>query len=503
MIRDLQNNSNTIDELQNFLLENLDKIYTYFNKNTLELLPDVHYIEDFILERVDILKNLDFSFTQNKAFISLLCDITEKLSLVFQFSVLFRIIIKYNINLTNRLYASKEFLIGINEKQDYINRFDSICNFLKSAINEEDNIVKPLITFANYYKKVLRDTNPLYFEQLRTKIFYEQTNTNFPFLNDDFIASLINVNTENIDAALQEIDELIDNLKLKYKIIIPERNYQLLIENKGKYFELLSNTEKNFNSVLNLSRNLYNSDYDLNNRGINIIKREEEMIAYLRRFGNMHKAKLDTAFKELNFDEININKDVEIYDWACGQALAIMVFADFIREKNINLNINKITLIEPSEICIKRAALHTSHFFDNIQIETICKDIDSLNNDDFIINSNSIKFHLFSNIIDIEEFDLFDIYNLIKETQIGLNYFICVSPYITDARAYRLESFMEYFQYDYHNDFYKIFEIETGKLDKYWNCNSNFKGYRHNNHPNFCNGKNKWTRIIKVFKVTL
>jgi hypothetical protein len=83
------------------------------------------------------------------------------------------------------------------------------------------------------------------------------------------------------------------------------------------------------------------------------------MYTYINKLGPMHKAKLDCCFDFFPFT--NITNAVEIIDWGCGQALATVVLNDYLNEKNINhLNVDKIILIEPSELTLKRAALHTN-----------------------------------------------------------------------------------------------------------------------------------------------
>ena len=55
------------------------------------------------------------------------------------------------------------------------------------------------------------------------------------------------------------------------------------------------------------------------------------------------------------------------------------------------------------------------------------------------------EFHLFSNILDIDEFSLTNLLKLIEFNFSGDNYFICVSPYINDIRTSRLDAFVKYF----------------------------------------------------------
>ena len=140
-----------------------------------------------------------------------------------------------------------------------------------------------------------------------------------------------------------------------------------------------------------------------------------------------------------------INKHIEIFDWACGQGLASIVLLEYLRTQNITLSIDKIILIEPSEIALKRASLHVRHFDKQCGIKTVLKDIGSVQHTDIQSNPSTIKIHLFSNILDVDGFSMQHLISLIAQTQKGNNYFVCVSPYITDAKTARIDEFVQHF----------------------------------------------------------
>jgi hypothetical protein len=86
------------------------------------------------------------------------------------------------------------------------------------------------------------------------------------------------------------------------------------------------------------------------------------------------------------------------------QALATIVLLEHLGEKNIDLNIDRVTLIEPSEIALKRASLHVKHFTPEVRMRTVLKDMDSLEATDVNSLDESVKIHLFSNILDVEAY---------------------------------------------------------------------------------------------------
>ena len=116
--------------------------------------------------------------------------------------------------------------------------------------------------------------------------------------------------------------------------------------------------------------------YNSLGRGVAILESESQMYSYMNSFGSSHHAKMLSALDKISFDEID--NDLEIFDWSCGQGLASMVFYEYMQNKSISMSIKSVTLIEPSNICLKRAALHVNHFDKACVIRTVCKDIDSL-----------------------------------------------------------------------------------------------------------------------------
>jgi hypothetical protein len=148
------------------------------------------------------------------------------------------------------------------------------------------------------------------------------------------------------------------------------------------------------------------------------------------------------------------------------QRLASMTYFDFLNNSGIEQEIKDISLIEPSEIALRRAALHISKFNESAVIQTINKDLDSLVNGDFSNNKTVCKLHLLSNILDINLFSLTDLLQLIDSNFSGENYFICVSPYVNDMRTSRLDAFVNHFSKK--NNFKKIKSIDNKRGE--WIC---------------------------------
>ncbi len=176
-----------------------------------------------------------------------------------------------------------------------------------------------------------------------------------------------------------------------------------------------------------LPKPLQDELYEALNRGIDILDSEPQMVTYLSAFGPMHQAKLNYAFNHLP-REFFIQPEINIIDYGCGQAIGTMCYADFLHHYGCFQRVRCVNLIEPSEMCLKRAALHASVFFPDAKIKTVNKTFDELNDDDLYCGVHVPTLHILSNVLDILDFDLERFADLIKGIN-GYNQFVCVGPY--------------------------------------------------------------------------
>ena len=179
---------------------------------------------------------------------------------------------------------------------------------------------------------------------------------------------------------------------------------------------------------LELPQGLKDELYEALNRGIDILDSEPQMTAYIFAYGKMHQAKLNYAFDKLS-DNFFGHDEINIIDYGCGQAIGTMCYADFLHKNGYSQKAKSITLIEPSEICLKRAALHVSAFFPDAEIKTVNKGFNDLNENDIICSEEIPTLHILSNVLDIFSFDICNFAELIKNNLKGKNQFICVAPY--------------------------------------------------------------------------
>ena len=211
----------------------------------------------------------------------------------------------------------------------------------------------------------------------------------------------------------------------------------MMIEQNTNYaYKLKYMDNPTFDKVRDLSTKFYrelpqalqDELFEALNRGIDILDSEPQMTAYLFAFGKMHQAKLNYAFGKLPKEFLE-QPEINIIDYGCGQALGTMCYADFLREKGYSQKVKTITLIEPSEICLERAALHDSVFFPDAEIKTVNKKFDDLTQDDIVCTEETPTLHILSNVLDILDFDLEEFAGLINGQVKGYNNFVSVGPY--------------------------------------------------------------------------
>lgn len=466
-----------------FLEVNFNSINDLLNFSNNELKLEKQYIEEFILLKRNIIENLDFDINAHKIFVIYLFDFCVRLNLIAASQIIYSILEGSNIRISSRLEAAKIYLLEVNFNDEYISNFERICEKLEFALaNEEDNEQIVIETFFHFYLKVFKDTSPVFSNQLFEKLKLHLGNNQYQFLNNNFIVDLSNLDYLKSSNIIDDINELLDKIQVFFNAKSYEDLGELLIEIETDYSNLLELVEAKFSSIKQISVNQYNLIADNSifyslQRGVKILDDEKQLFAYMYSFGNMHYHKLQSAFKFLpeNFFENSIN----VIDWGCGQAMATMTYLDFINQNSINQSCQNIILIEPSEIALKRGVLHVKKYLPGAKISTIKKDLDSLNSNDFKTANDNVNLHLFSNILDIDLFSLTHLTKLIEENFKGENYFVCVSPYVTDSKTFRLDSFTNYFS--------KLTNFEIIKSI--------------NNRTNeWING---WARVIRVFKVDI
>lgn len=455
-------------------------------------------IERLILLKNSIISHYDFQTVESRSFILILLDLCERFALHSCIPRIMTIIQRNDILINKRMTAALKFLFPRpSSNEELVGRFDEICELLNDAIvEEEDNPSKALVTFLNYYGHIVYNTNIVYATEAKQKFCDLNNNGEYNWLKQIEDISLLDVS--NSQSVFQQIEEKIDTLTTRISSVVVNPEDNLLIEEGTDYCDALSRVPNNFISIRQISVDRANGI--LNGRGVDQLHSEEEMFEYMKRYGKMHYAKLISSF-ESTFPQY-FDTPVNIVDWGCGQGLATITLL----EKYDSLDVHYITLVEPSEIVLKRAALHCRKFATNGKLKTVCKKLDDVASSDIKVQRDVLTIHLFSNILDIDDYSSQHLLSIIDSIITCNNFFVCVSPYIDDIKTARLNSFMRHFSNQptfvlYHNE-------ENTKYGDFWQCNNSFLK-RHFTHGTSLSCRdydstgcsNKWTRVLKVFSV--
>lgn len=185
--------------------------------------------------------------------------------------------------------------------------------------------------------------------------------------------------------------------------------------------------------------------YDNLQRGTRVLDREELLWRYLCAFGSMHIKKMHRALSGMKriFREL-AKESMSIIDWGCGQGLASCCLFDYLNDNNIFIPVDKIVLVEPSGLALRYASLHLAAY-GLAQTKTLQKYLDDVTAED-IETESPVTLHLFSNILDMQGFDMKHLTQTIGASASGIHYFVCVSPvYGNNNGISRIELFKSYF----------------------------------------------------------
>jgi len=180
-------------------------------------------------------------------------------------------------------------------------------------------------------------------------------------------------------------------------------------------------------------------------RGRRILDREELLWRYLYAFGLKHPPKLDHAFDTMKGVLSQLKDEcITVVDWGCGQGLATCCLLDYLNRNRIHIPVDGITLIEPSELAISYAELHLGAY-GMTQCRRVQKGLDDVTEED-IETESPVTLHLFSNILDMDVFDMKHLAQTIGASARGTHYSICVGPFYGNNNGMtRMELFKSYF----------------------------------------------------------
>lgn len=170
--------------------------------------------------------------------------------------------------------------------------------------------------------------------------------------------------------------------------------------------------------------------YKRTGHGVSIYTKEEELNDYLVAYGEMHKAKLDNLFSKLDYKNLAnfIKNGVTIIDWGCGQGLATLAFLE--KFGFIKSEIKAIRLVEVSDVARIRAYNLVSRKINGEIVKDVKWDISKpLTVEELNLPREVPVLHLFSNILDVANLNITNVFELLIEIRKSSPSFVCsVSP---------------------------------------------------------------------------
>lgn len=181
-------------DLQSYVNDHADDMADFSTDSFSDILAQRDAFEEFVSLNADKITSLDYAFETNKAFLSLLLDLSLALSLSSCFQDTYSWARQYGITLGSRMEAAYAFMIEArSDNEIYIANFDRICQSLEDAIvHEDDDDKKAIATFISYYIEVL-ERNAYWIGQLRAQITAKRDT--YHFLSSDYIDRVMRVDT--------------------------------------------------------------------------------------------------------------------------------------------------------------------------------------------------------------------------------------------------------------------------------------------------------------------
>jgi hypothetical protein len=481
ILNKLYSNSNTPADLSIHISDNIHHIYDeLITANYTLLISHRSEIEEFLYSKYHVIKNIDLANSDNFTFLTLLLDICERFNLTTLFQRFYKLVQRASFKTHLRLEASAIYIIGINSLPEQITAADAFFNKLNEAYTfEEDGADRILAIVTNFYAQAVLNYGQ--FNQPGLQKLKETINSNrqiFTFIDCDLLDKVLLVNTVEYLSAFKEIHSILDAYLHRVNVI-PISNTNL-IESGTDYCNFLNLCTMDIYAIRQIAVGQYRlvggqAVFNSLGKGVEVLHEEKQLYQYLYSYGKMHFAKIQAALQHLPTQ--CTEKPMDLIDWGCGQALATISVLHF---ANTKITAENITLVEPSEIALKRGSLHVKKFSASASVLTINKTIDMLLPSDFNPPTKNIYLHLFSNILDVENFSITKLIALIKSSFRGINYFIVVSPCMSSqTRRNRLSHFVNSFASRDGFSLYKSVIKQKGE----W--------------------KNEWTMILYVFKVEL
>lgn len=194
---------------------------------------------------------------------------------------------------------------------------------------------------------------------------------------------------------------------------------------------------------------------------------KDELDMYISSYGDIHRKKLQMAFNKIP-NRVWAEGEISVIDYGCGQCIAEMVLSDFFKEYYIDIDkIVDFTIIEPNKFSLSQGVIYLRQFFPNCDIKMFNIKAGELSADNIQTKSKTV-IHIFSNVLDIPEFERENIADILNQDMRRNHILVCVSPYYQEnGRGRLMDDFCQ--MLDGVNCEYK-FEKHTEDWNKSFSC---------------------------------
>lgn len=285
---------------------------------------------------------------------------------------------EYKANIANIESEIEEILQDetyqtITTLDDWDAYFDDLKNDLeaeKQKLEEENDMLSPKETTSDANKAI--EDNKTY-SQL-SMLFHDE---NSLFKNEDpWVVNSSNDKNNKNNAKVKKTS-LSEQTKASEKAI------EKIKPESSPYATHIKSIEvPNFEKIRRYCNNLADEN------------KADAMQIYLAENGRMHKALMYDTLEQF-IEQLN-GKEITLVDWGCSQGIASMLVLDYIREKQLSINVKQVTLIDDDVKAMSRAMVQIEALKQtNVTIEALEAKKDNVT--ERIKSIQTMSIHLFAN----------------------------------------------------------------------------------------------------------
>lgn len=160
----------------------------------------------------------------------------------------------------------------------------------------------------------------------------------------------------------------------------------------------------------------------------------QDLLAYNVLYASAHFGRMQALLKPVVFIDAKQPAQtlyLKVFDYGCGQGLATLALLEHLKGLPVVLDVH---LVEPSVLALQAAQQYVQaqagHCGIEVQVQAHACGLDQLPDDAFVLQPGQLGVHLFSNVLDLESQQVFDLGTLARQIQSAAGEHLClaVSP---------------------------------------------------------------------------